>query len=440
MTKTARFILIAGFLSAAALLSILFSALAMQAGDDRLASWSSKVALGFAVGLVIYVLPRLAQNFRLEALRSELNTRLSVGGWLFLAACVVVGALALVTVNNLLYLVFAVMGATLLVCAVACRLNANLVDVSIRFPDHIYAGEPARFDVTAHNRKRVLPAFSLSIQGTSPSPVHLGHFALVSARSSARSSFNFEFPRRGIYPVRGFSVRSRFPFGLIERRRQINANGEIVVYPGPHPVDDFYHLLPFTQGQTEMPVRGSGTDLYAIRQYLRTDHPHHINWKATAKTTQMMVREFARDDDRRVTVALDDGTLSSEAEENSTSDPRPPDPGPRFEKAVTLAASLIAHFGAEGAQVRLITSREDSGFGSGLGHRLRIFRILAGVEQTTTTTSDELTDRIPALIADERFKILITPATRGSIPAHLWRSAHVIYFDDLDYLEHEVSV
>ena len=460
MTKTVRFILIAGFLSAAALLSILFSALAMQAGDDRLASWSSKVALGFAVGLVIYVLPRLAQSFRLEALRSELNTRLSVGGWLFLAACVVVGALALITVNNLLYLVFAVMGATLLVCAVACRLNANLVDVSIRFPDHLYAGEPARFDVTVHNRKRVLPAFSLSIQGTSPSPVHLGHFALVSARSSARSSFNFEFPRRGIYPVRGFSVRSRFPFGLIERRRHINANGEIVVYPSPQPVDDFYHLLPFTQGQTEMPVRGSGTDLYAIRQYLRTDHPHHINWKATAKTTQMMVREFARDDDRRVTVALDDGALSIEAEEYSTegnegneeskrpnTDHRPlatghcaPAPDPRFETAVTLAASLIAHFGSEGAQVRLITSREDSGFGSGLGQRLRIFRILAGVEQTTTTTSDDLTDRIPALIADERFKILLTPAARGSIPAHLWRSAHVIYFDDLNFLEHEVSV
>ena len=145
MTRTARFILIAGFLSAAALLSILFSALAMQAGDDRLASWSSKAALAFAIGLVIYVLPRLAQNFRLEALRSELNTRLSVGGWLFLAACVVVGALALITVNNLLYLVFSVMGATLLVCAVACRLNVNALDARIRFPDHIYAGEPARF-------------------------------------------------------------------------------------------------------------------------------------------------------------------------------------------------------------------------------------------------------------------------------------------------------
>ena len=312
MTRTARFILIAGFLSAAALLSILFSALAMQAGDDRLASWSSKAALAFAIGLVIYVLPRLAQNFRLEALRSELNTRLSVGGWLFLAACVVIGALALITVNNLLYLVFSVMGATLLVCAVACRLNVNSLDARIRFPEHIYAGEPARFDVTVHNRKRMLPAFSLSIQGKSPAPAHLGHFALVSPQSSARSSFNFEFPRRGIYPVRGFSVRSRFPFGLIERRRPINASGEIVVYPSPQQVDDFYHLLPFTQGQTEAPVRGSGTDLYGIRQYIRSDHPHHINWKATAKTTQMMVREFARDDDRRVTVALDDGMFGEE--------------------------------------------------------------------------------------------------------------------------------
>ena len=125
----------------------------------------------------------------------------------------------------------------------------------------------------------------------------------------------------------------------------------------------------------------------------------------------------------------------NEGNTEGATDHRPLPTGHRFEKAVTLAASLIAHFGSEGAQVRLITSRDDSGFGSGLGQRLRVLRILAGVEQTATTTSDDVTDRIPALIADERFKILITPAPRGSIPAHLWRNAHVIYFDDLDGLD-----
>lgn len=416
MTKTGRFILTGGFLASSALSSILISSIAMQAGEERIASWCSKAALVFALLLVIYVLPRLAKSFRLDALRTELNTRLSASAWLFLGALIVVGTLALVTVNNLLYLVFSVLGATFLVCAVACRFNLSRIDVTLRFPDHIYAGEPARFEVTVHNHKRVLPTFSLSIASALPS--RLAHFALISPRSSSRSTFRHDFPQRGIYPLRGFSMRSRFPFGLMERRRFINSSGEVVVYPNPQPIDDFYHLLPFTQGQKEMPARGAGTDLYAIRQYLRSDHPHHINWKATAKTSRMMVREFARDDDWRVTIALDDGVVEE-------SDPK------KFEQAVTLVAGLITHFGKEGAEVRLITSSEDSGYGSGQRHQLHLLRILAGAQQVITAELEEITVRIPALIADDRFKIVITPAERGSLPAPLWRTAHVIYFDDV---------
>ena len=417
MTSTGRFILIGGFLASSALTSIVISSIAMQGGEERIASWCSKAALVFALLLVIYVLPRLAKSFRLDALRAELNTRLSASAWLFLGALVVVGFLALVTVNNLLYLVFSVLGATFLVCAVACRLNLSRIDVTLRFPDHIYAGEPARFEVTVHNHKRFLPTFSLSIASALPS--RLAHFALISPRTSTRSTFRHDFPKRGIYPLRGFSMRSRFPFGLMERRRFVNSAGEVVVYPNPQPVDDFYHLLPFTQGQKEMSARGAGTDLYAIRQYLRSDHPHHINWKATAKTTTMMVREFARDDDWRVTIVLDDGIREG-------ADPE------QFERAVMLAAGLITHFGTEGAEVRLITSAEDSGYTSGPGHQLHLLRMLAGAQQVATTDIEDITARIPAVATDDRFKILITPAERGSLPAYLWRSAHVIYFEDMN--------
>jgi hypothetical protein len=42
-----------------------------------------------------------------------------------------------------------------------------------------------------------------------------------------------------------------------------------------------------------------------------------------------------------------------------------------------------------------------------------------------------LLERMPALAGDDEFKILITPAARGTIPASVWRAAHVVYFDDL---------
>jgi uncharacterized protein (DUF58 family) len=45
------------------------------------------------------------------------------------------------------------------------------------------------------------------------------------------------FPGRGIIAVRGFRISSRFPFGFVERRRVVDANGEIVIYPKLKPLD-----------------------------------------------------------------------------------------------------------------------------------------------------------------------------------------------------------
>ena len=42
-----------------------------------------------------------------------------------------------------------------------------------------------------------------------------------------------------------------------------------------------------------------------------------------------------------------------------------------------------------------------------------------------------LLDEIPVLGDERRFKVLITSARKGTIPAHIWRSAHVVFMDDL---------
>ncbi len=428
MTKTARFIVISATLTGVALIAVVVSAVAMRAGDADLASFGSKVALVLALAMVAYVLPRLARSVKLADGRSDVSFKLSSGGWLFSAILIVVSILALSTANNLIYLVLALLASTLIVSIVASRLSLSLINVSLRFPDHIFAEEPASLELTIHNRKRILPSFSLSVSAARQpnAPVAAGaldklaFFAVVPAGAYSRTQFDVSFPRRGVYPVNGFSISTRFPFGFSECRRLISASGEIVVYPKPQPLDDFYHLLPISQGQIESPARGSGSDLYAIRRYMRTDHPHHIDWKATAKTTQLMVREFSRDDDWRVTIALDWTGCG-------------PESGEVFEKAITLVASLVAHFVAEGAEVRLFYGIEDSGFGGGLKHGHRLFGVLARLSVGEIEAGKATpVERMPALESDDQFKILVTPAKRGTIPARVWRSAHVIYFDDLE--------
>ena len=475
--KSLRFALISLLLISAALAAAFISAAASQVGEYELASLSSKAALALAICIVLYVIPRLARNVGLEYLRTGLSLNITNAGWIFCTFVLLVATASLNTGNNLMYLVLAVLLATLIVSGLASRVSLSDVGVTLRFPDHIFAGEPTQLEVTLTNQKRWLPSFSLAVATTDRrkpqrrwqrQPVveekrqpgraasrmlgELAYFAIVPGKSHAHTRITRSFEQRGLYPVRGFTIGTRFPFGFVERRRHIEATGEIVVYPNPQPLDDFYHLLPITQGQMESLFKGSGSDLYAIRQYLRADHPRHIDWKATAKTARLMVREFTRDDDWRITVALD----APDAPETGGDDAGF---AAKYERAITLAASLITHFITEGAEVRLVVGHDDLGFGSDNDHRYVMLRQLAllphivagqlspsSVDKKNATPQNGngsapahsgeaaawgLIERMPALTADDQYKILITPAARGSIPARIWRSAHVVYFDDL---------
>lgn len=454
-----KFLIISSLLILGAIGAAFIAAAAGQTGDYEIASLASKVALGLSVGIMIYVVPRLARNVRLEYLQSSIAMNVMSAGWLFCAFILIVAISAISTGNNLLYMILAALLSTMVISGIASRLSIGDVSVSLRFPDHIFAGDPTQLEVTLNNQKKLWPSFSVAVAATeqkdrqalqkksrqNPTTRVLGdlaHFAILPPRSKAKARVTHTFERRGIYPVNGFVIRTRFPFGFVERQRFVDASGEIIVYPRPQVLDDFYHLLPLTHGKMESELKGSGSDLYAIRQYMPADHPRYVDWKATAKTAKLMVREYTRDDDWRVTIALDtfdpqfSGTESNEKSDLAEDHPELIKRGEKFEKAVTFAAGLLTHFLDEGAEVRLIVEDSDLGFGQDNDHRYAMLRSLARVtpksktEDTVKNNSSSLLERMPAL-ADEEFKILITGSIRGSIPANIWRSSHVVYFDDL---------
>ena len=93
------------------------------------------------------------------------------------------------------------------------------------------------------------------------------------------------------------------------------------------PTDEFFEVLPLITGEFETFARGRGDDLYRIREYMPEDSARHVDWKATAKSGSLKVREFSREDERKVRLVFDNpspGTVSEQA----------------YENAVTLAASL----------------------------------------------------------------------------------------------------
>jgi uncharacterized protein (DUF58 family) len=431
--KSLRFVIISSLLTAAALGAAMISAVAGQIGEYELSGLGSKAALVLALIIVIYVVPRLAHSVKLEYLRSEFSIGLPNSGLVFCLLILLVTIIALGSGNNLLYLVLAVMLATIFVSWLASRLSLGRVAVSVRYPDHIFVDEIAPFEATITNRKLLLPTFSAAVAISEQGPAssgwglaELAYFPIVPAKTRARMRNERSFPRRGIYQVRGFLLVTKFPFGFIEQRRLIEAPSEIVVYPRPQPPEDFINLAPLAQGRIESRLKGSGSDLYAIRQYQSSDHHHHIDWKATAKTTRLMVREFTRDDDWRVTVAFD---ARVESEIAGTTDF-----GEKFEKAVVLAASLIDYFISEGAEVRLLAGGEDSGFGIGGMHCYTMLRQLAQLApQTDDDGGEERTGTLfaPSSGADEQLRVLITPSADSPVARHSPLLTQVITFDEL---------
>jgi hypothetical protein len=107
---------------------------------------------------------------------------------------------------------------------------------------------------------------------------------------------------------------------------------------------------------------------------------------------------------------------------------------------VTLAASLVAHFIEERAEVRLTLGDDSGGYGAGQEHLYASLRRLAFVAPETgaqagrekTAPESPAPDFWDSIARASRgtnanYVILLTTAAPGTIPAHVWRQSHVIY-------------
>jgi uncharacterized protein (DUF58 family) len=198
---------------------------------------------------------------------------------------------------------------------------------------------------------------------------------------------------------------------------------DIIVYPKPEVISDELHLLPMYAGRMPSLRRGAGHDLFSMRDYQPQDDLRHIDWKATARSRRLTVREFTSEDERRITIVLDTRLPGDQSEELRE----------RFERGVVQTASLLKHFIDERAEVRLVLGNEVGPFGSGMDQLYRCLRRLALVtpSEAGPTESFEIEPTMKTSVTRDAvghdYAILLTAAAPGSIPASIWRTSHVIY-------------
>jgi len=412
----------------AGLTSALVTVLARSNGDNSLAGAAAILSLLIALLLTIFIVPPLARSARVEVANIDFPFEPTSGGGVFLVIIIVVGFAAWNTGNNLLFLVFSLLCSTLFVGWVHAGTSLRDLTVSARFPDHIFAAEPAPVIVTLRNTKRVLPSFSILVEARGPDneadPKRrrrhlkrlLAYFSYVPHSAAAEQRVEQLFPTRGHVLIDGFELSTRFPFGFFRRRRRLRArNVDIIVYPKPEVISDELHLLPMYAGRMPAMRRGAGHDLFSMRDYQPQDDLRHIDWKATARSRRLTVREFTSEDERRITIVLDT-RLSHGAGSDLPA---------RFERGVVQAASLIKHFVDERTEVRLVLGDDVGPFGSGTDQLYRCLRRLALV--TASEREGPELEKVGLNTVEHDYAILLTAAAPGSIPANIWRTSHVIY-------------
>ncbi|AQZ66587.1 Possible membrane protein [[Actinomadura] parvosata subsp. kistnae] len=175
--------------------------------------------------------------------------------------------------------------------------------------------------------------------------------------------------RRGDRSSVAITVRSRGPLGLAARQGNHQAPWTVRVLP---PFLSRKHLpsrlarLRELDGQHPALVRGQGTEFDSLREYVVGDDVRSIDWRATARRHDVVVRTWRPERDRRVLIVLDTGRTSAGrvgaapipmagAEAGGglflRPDPRPAPGWPRLDWSMDAALLLAALAARAGDQV-----------------------------------------------------------------------------------------
>jgi uncharacterized protein (DUF58 family) len=424
----------------------LFSTVAREAGNIWGTIILASVALLLATFVGLTTVPYLARRVVASRVREAMDYDVTRAGMIYILISVLIGIAAIQSGNNLIYIVVAALLSAILVSGIASALVLRSLTLDVHLPEHVFAGRPMLARLLLRNASSWLPSFSVRVvpakrkndkqrwrweastfawprnrapqnqwlrlpdrrlrrvreEAEKPILQESVYFPYLVPGQELRADLEISFPARGRYCEKNFGLATRFPFSFLMKTRRINLAREVIVYPVVESTEQFLEVLPMVTGEFETFVSGRGNDLYRIREYMPYDSARHVDWKATARTGALKVREFSREDERKLRIVFDNpapGVL----------------PPVMYERAVRLAASLGWHFHHEDVEVSFVAP--------GLEPTEDVFtflRYLALVEP------QEATPVFSRLRASQDYNVIVTARGAAEMPAALSARSYVI--------------
>ena len=298
-------------------------------------------------------------------------------GWTGLAlgvACIIAGRILGL---QELYIV----GGVLLALVIAAIIIAVMRPLSLAVarsvnPPRLHVGAVGRVELALRNGSSRSPVMRMTdhVEGTSGAQLYISP---LTADEVTKAAYRLPTERRGIVTLGPVKFEATDPFGLAIRRLETPSPGRLVVYPEvvpipptpPSPATERRSLsdTPEFQG-------GRSEEFHALRQYVPGDDIRRINWSASARHDDLIVREDESPTQNHLTVIFDNAALPSvEA----------------TDKATSVAASVLSTMGNRADPFRLITlDGHDTGYvhgRSGVETALSALAIVDAIDPSART-------------------------------------------------------
>jgi uncharacterized protein (DUF58 family) len=189
--------------------------------------------------------------------------------------------------------------------------------------------------------------------------------------------------RRGERRGASVTIRSFGPLGLAARQRNRSAEWAVMVLPpftSRRFLPEKLARLRQLDGSVVSPMRGQGTEFDSLREYVVGDDARSIDWRATARRADVVVRTWRPERDRQLLLVLDTGRTSAARVDGA----------PRFDASIDAALLLTTLASHAGDRVALIAHDRDLRVSVDTGHRgsslAPVVRALAPIEPRLVET------------------------------------------------------
>ena len=262
----------------------------------------------------------------------------------------------------------------------------------------VFIGETVPFSVELHNKKPIpLPRIdtvddipsALNLNGPDIRPsstvdaVSMTHSASISAYQRTAWEYSVQAKKRGFHRLGSVNIYGGDIFGLFDSKKTIATRDYILVYPQILKLPDLGmpESRPFGEKITNLNIYQDISWNRGIRTYEKGDSLNTVDWKYTAKKSELMVKTFESTSKSDVILAVSVETSSKVWEGYSPVN---------LERVVAASASIANYCSGEGFNL--------------------------GFFSNGTPVLSDLPMRIPASQSEDQLKVILeTLATIGPI-------------------------